>query len=52
MIEDRHGIKLGCIEEIAWRSGWIDDVQLATLAARLAKSGYGTYLQRLLEVTR
>jgi len=52
VIEDRQGIKLGCIEEIAWRSGWIDDVQLATLAARLAKSGYGTYLQRLLEVTR
>jgi glucose-1-phosphate thymidylyltransferase len=52
VIEDRQGIKLGCIEEIAWRSGWIDDFQLATLAARLAKSGYGTYLQRLLEVTR
>jgi len=52
VIEDRQGIKLGCIEEIAWRSGWIVDVQLATLAARLAKSGYGTYLQRLLEVTR
>jgi glucose-1-phosphate thymidylyltransferase len=52
VIEDRQGIKLGCIEEIAWRSGWIDDAALAALAAPLAKSGYGTYLQRLLGVTR
>jgi len=52
VIEDRQGIKLGCIEEIAWRAGWIGDAQLAALAAPLAKSGYGTYLQRLLEVTR
>lgn len=52
VIEDRQGIKLGCIEEIAWRAGWISDTQLAALAAPLAKSGYGTYLQRLLEVTR
>jgi len=49
VIEDRQGIKLGCIEEIAWRSGWIDDAQLAAVAAPLAKSGYGVYLQRLLE---
>jgi glucose-1-phosphate thymidylyltransferase len=49
VIEDRQGIKIGCIEEIAWRAGWIDDAQLAALAAPLAKSGYGVYLQRLLE---
>ena len=49
VIEDRQGIKIGCIEEIAWRAGWITDDQLAALAAPLAKSGYGTYLQRLLE---
>jgi glucose-1-phosphate thymidylyltransferase len=49
VIEDRQGIKLGCIEEIAWRSGWIDDAQLAAVAAPLAKSGYGVYLQRLIE---
>jgi glucose-1-phosphate thymidylyltransferase len=49
VIEDRQGIKIGCIEEIAWRAGWITDEQLAVLAAPLAKSGYGTYLQRLLE---
>jgi glucose-1-phosphate thymidylyltransferase len=49
VIEDRQGIKIGCIEEIAWRAGWITDEQLSALAAPLAKSGYGTYLQRLLE---
>ncbi len=48
VIEDRQGYKIGCIEEVAWRAGWIDDAQLAKLAAPLAKSGYGTYLQRLL----
>lgn len=49
VIEDRQGYKIGCIEEIAWRAGWIDDAQLAALASPLAKSGYGTYLQRLLQ---
>jgi len=48
VIEDRQGYKIGCIEEIAWRAGWINDAQLAALAAPLAKSGYGTYLKRLL----
>ena len=48
VIEDRQGFKIGCIEEIAWRAGWIDDEQLAALAAPLAKSGYGGYLQGLL----
>lgn len=48
VIEDRQGYKIGCIEEVAWRAGWIDDAQLAALAAPLAKSGYGVYLQRLL----
>ena len=48
VIEDRQGFKLGCIEEIAWRAGWIDDAQLDALAAPLRKSGYGTYLDRLL----
>jgi len=48
VIEDRQGFKVGCIEEIAWRAGWIDDRQLAALAAPLAKSGYGTYLSGLL----
>lgn len=48
VIEDRQGFKIGCIEEIAWRAGWIDDTQLADLAAPLVKSGYGQYLQYLL----
>jgi glucose-1-phosphate thymidylyltransferase len=48
VIEDRQGHKIGCIEEIAWRNGWIDDEHLAALAAPLAKSGYGLYLQKLL----
>ncbi|MET3512105.1 MULTISPECIES: glucose-1-phosphate thymidylyltransferase RfbA [Plantibacter] len=48
VIEDRQGFKVGCIEEIAWRAGWIDDKQLAVLAAPLVKSGYGRYLQTLL----
>lgn len=48
VIEDRQGFKIGCIEEVAWRAGWISDDQLASLAEPLAKSGYGTYLQGLL----
>lgn len=47
VIEDRQGFKVGCIEEIAWRAGWIDDDQLLKLAGPLAKSGYGGYLQNL-----
>ena len=49
VIEDRQGFKIGCIEEIAWRAGWIDDDKLAQLAAPLQKSGYGRYLARLLD---
>ncbi len=49
VIEDRQGFKVGCIEEIAWRAGWIDDAALAALAVPLAKSGYGVYLQSLLD---
>src|SRR6478735_1026402 len=49
VIEDRQGFKVGCIEEIAWRAGWIDDAQLRGLAAPLVKSGYGSYLNHLLD---
>ncbi|TFB74354.1 glucose-1-phosphate thymidylyltransferase RfbA [Cryobacterium glaciale] len=48
VIEDRQGFKVGCIEEIAWRAGWITDEKLAVIAAPLVKSGYGSYLQSLL----
>jgi len=48
VIEARQGHKIGCIEEIAWRAGWIGDNQLAASAASLAKSGYGSYLTDLL----
>ena len=48
VIEERQGLKIGCIEEIAWRAGWIDNSQLSVLAEPLRKSGYGTYLDRLL----
>ena len=48
VIEDRQGFKIGCIEEIAWRAGWIDDEQLRRLATPLHKSGYGRYLSSLL----
>jgi glucose-1-phosphate thymidylyltransferase len=47
VIEERQGLKIGCIEEIAWRAGWITDAELRELAKPLHKSGYGTYLDRL-----
>lgn len=49
VIEHRQGLKLGCIEEIAWRAGWISSDDLLELAAPLQKSGYGTYLRRLVK---
>ena len=49
VIEDRQGFKVGCIEEGAWRAGWIDDDQLRNLAVPLQKSGYGHYLSGLLD---
>lgn len=44
VIEERQGLKIGCIEEIAWRMGYIDDLQLQRLAEPLMNSGYGRYL--------
>ena len=46
-IENRQGLKVCCPEEIAHLNGWIDDEQLLRLAAPLAKTGYGQYLQNL-----
>ncbi len=48
IIEDRQGLKVGCIEEIAYRQGYIDAAQLTTIAEPLKKSGYGNYLMNLL----
>jgi glucose-1-phosphate thymidylyltransferase len=48
VIEKRQGLKIAALEEIAWRKGWINDDQLSALAAPLAKSTYGKYLQDLL----
>lgn len=49
VIEERQGLKIGCIEEIAWREGFIDNTQLHTLAEPLKKSGYGKYLSGLIK---
>ena len=46
-IENRQGLKVCCPEEIAYLNGWIDADQLLRLAAPLAKTGYGQYLQQL-----
>ncbi|GAC1304703.1 MAG: glucose-1-phosphate thymidylyltransferase RfbA [Mucilaginibacter sp.] len=48
VIEKRQTTKIGCIEEVAYRRGFIDDSQLKTLIAKYMKSGYGAYLQTLL----
>ncbi len=49
VVEDRQGYKIGCIEELAWRAGWIDDARLREIAGPLTKSGYGDYLLGLLD---
>jgi glucose-1-phosphate thymidylyltransferase len=48
-IEQRQGLKVSCVEEIAWRKGYISSDQLAQLAGSLQSSGYGQYLLDLLE---
>ncbi|MFD2966701.1 glucose-1-phosphate thymidylyltransferase RfbA [Sphingobacterium bambusae] len=49
VIEERQGMKIGAIEEVAYRMGYIDKSQLLSLAGPLIKSGYGLYLNRLVE---
>lgn len=49
VVEHRQGLKIGSIEEVAWRMGYINDEQLLQLAASLQASGYGAYLRDLVE---
>ena len=49
VVEARQGYKIGCVEEIAWRAGWIDDAQFRVLGDALLKSGYGAYIHAQLE---
>jgi glucose-1-phosphate thymidylyltransferase len=48
-LEDRQGLKVGCVEEVAWRNGWIDDDALRALAGPLERSGYGRHLHGLID---
>jgi glucose-1-phosphate thymidylyltransferase len=49
-IEQRQGLKVGCIEEIAFKNGWIDKEQLLNLSEKFAKSGYGDYLKNIASI--
>lgn len=49
-VEKRQGFKVACLEEIAWRNGWLSDEQVAAAAQAQAKTGYGQYLKTLLHV--
>ena len=50
VIEERQGLKIGCIEEVAYRQGFINEEQVISLARPLCKSGYGDYLLKMLEL--
>jgi glucose-1-phosphate thymidylyltransferase len=49
ILERRQGLKIACPEEIAWRSGYIDDEQLETLGSSMKTNGYGQYLLKILK---
>ncbi len=46
-VEHRQGLKIACLEEIAWRNQWLTSEEVLARAAPLAKNGYGQYLQAL-----
>ena len=48
-IEKRQGYKIACLEEIAWRNGWLSNEQVAQTAQALSKNGYGQYLADLIK---
>jgi len=52
MVEAREGCKIGCVEEVAWRNGWIQDDDLLAVAASIGPSAYGGYLARLVSHRR
>lgn len=52
IIERRQGVKISCLEEIAWRQGWVDNAQMERLIAGYGSSTYGAYLLRLLDEQR
>jgi glucose-1-phosphate thymidylyltransferase len=49
VIEKRQGLKVACLEEIAYRRGWIDDAKLKATAAPMVKNQYGQYLLKLIK---
>jgi glucose-1-phosphate thymidylyltransferase len=51
-IEERQGLKIACLEEIAFRSGWIDAAQLRRLGEEMVKNAYGQYLLQLADEGR
>jgi len=52
VLEKRQGLKVSCLEEIAWRNEWISDDQLLEIAEPMSKNEYGQYLQNLVERIR
>ncbi|MBT3932719.1 MAG: glucose-1-phosphate thymidylyltransferase, partial [Bacteroidetes bacterium] len=52
VLQERQGMKISCIEEIAWKMGFINSDQLQTIAEPLVKSGYGQYLLNMLKQER